>query len=140
MTQRRLQQHLQSLGKLDLLSLFFKLLVKLLLSALLALLDLVELSFESIPTRRIGHDFFQDSLFPVLTIDPRIEEFRVALDDSSDLRVLRYTGLIFTIMPVRVEDVTVLDDLEVTLELGSKLCSWHIEPRGTSRGRRFLKY
>lgn len=97
-----------------------------LLATCLAVLYLCILPLEASRLLFHCHCLIHKVIGTVFLIDPCAEEFCWALDDSSGLGERGYLAFsgVFLIVSMGIEDRPHLDELEVTLELGSQVRLW----------------
>ena len=78
-------------------------------------------------------DLFDESAFAILVLDSGRQVLRRTLDDGTDLAVLGCLHLasVLLVVTMRVEDVTHLQELQVSLELGCEIGAGKIVPLGT---------
>ena len=114
-------------------SLGLQILVKRFLAAGFGGLDISVFLLETLGSTLQGQCLFDKVLLPILLGDAVAEELCRALNDGSDLRILRWVGLavVLLVVSVRVKHRTHADELKVSLQLGSHLCLGEIEPLGT---------
>ena len=106
-----------------------------LLATGLRLLNLSILALEA-PSLLLGsHRLLHEVVRPVSFVDSSTVKFRRAFDDRACLRE-RWDfsfAIVLLVMPVWIEDRSHLDELKVTLQLGSQIGFGQVEPVGTSR-------
>jgi hypothetical protein len=115
------------------LSLRLEVLVESLLAAAFLGLHLGILLLEAATLLLSGKDLFDESAFAVLVLDSGRQVLRRTLDDGTDLAVLGclHLAAILLVVAVRVEDVTHLQELQVSLELGCEIGAGKVVPLGT---------
>lgn len=107
-----------------------QILVERLLAAGFGSLDVLVFSLETFGSTLQGQGLFDEVLLAILLGDAVAEELGGTLNDSSNLRVLRWVGLavILLVVSVRVKHGTHADELKVSLQLGSHFCLGEVEP------------
>lgn len=88
-----------------------------LLATGLLVLDFVVLPLKATCLSLSSHHFFDKGLGPILSIDPGAEPFRGTFNDCSDFGKSGHFVLArgFLVVPMRIENGSHLDDLQVTL-------------------------
>ena len=122
------------------LALSLEVLVESLLSTALLGLDFAVLLLEASGLLLAGKDFLHESALAVLVLDSGGEVLGRALDDGTDLAVLRclHLAAVLLVVAMRVKDVTHLQELQISLELWGEVGLGQVEPLGTSSRFLFL--
>jgi hypothetical protein len=131
--------HASATGLLDTtLALSLEVFVESLLSTALLGLHFAVLLLEATGLLLAGKDFLHEGALAILVLNPGGEVLGRALDDGTDLAVFRRLHLttVLLVVAMRVEDVTHLQELQISLELRGKVGLRQVEPLGT--GSRFL--
>jgi hypothetical protein len=115
-------------------------LVERLLPAGFRLENVVVLPLELARRLFLREHFLNKGLLSVLLVDAAIVELGRALDDGPDMAEGGYVrlGVRLFVMPLRVEHVAHLKQLEITPQLGRDLGLWQVEPFRASGGLLFL--
>ena len=110
----------------------FQRLVKSHLPARLRNLQLTILLLEPPSLLLTSKNFLNKGLLALFVLDPAREELSRTFDDSPDLTVLRrlHLSAVLFVVAVRVEHVTHLQELQVSLELGCKIGAGKVVPLG----------
>jgi hypothetical protein len=107
-------------------------LVESLLAAALLGLHLGILLLEAAALLFSGKDLFDEGAFAVLVLDSGRQILGGTLDDGTDLAVLGclHLAAILLVVAVRIKDVTHLQQLQVSLELGCEVGAGKVVPLG----------
>ena len=134
-------RHASATGLLDTtLALSLEVLVESLLSTALLGLHFAILLLEAPVLLLASKDFLHESALAVLVLDSGGEVLGRALDDGTNLAVLRrlHLATVLLVVAMRVEDVTHLQELQISLELRGEIGFRQVEPLGTSSRFLFL--
>jgi len=101
-----------------------------LLSACLGCLDVAILSLETASVFLAGEDLVNKGLLAILVVESSREVLGGALDDGADVRILRrsHLAVLLLVMSMRIKHVTHLQELEISLQLGSEVGPGHVVP------------
>jgi hypothetical protein len=116
------------------LALRFEILVESLLSTAFLGLHFTVLLLETTSLLLSSKDFLHKSAFAVLVLDSGGEVLGRSLDDGADLTVLGslHFATVLLVVTMRVEDVTHLQKLQISLEFRSEVGARQVVPLGTS--------
>lgn len=106
--------------------------IKTLAPRLLLLLNLQELALVILSRFAVGRQLVHYGRFALAPRQAGRVELVRCLHDSADLEIGgQPLGIIFFIMPLRIEHIAELEQLQISLELGGESGTWHGEPAGT---------
>lgn len=107
-----------------------KSLVVRLLSACLGSLDVAILSLETASVFLTGEDFVDKGLLAILVVEPAREVLGRTLDDGADVGIFRrsHLAILLLVMSVGIKHVTHLQELKISLQLGSEVGTGHVVP------------
>lgn len=110
-----------------------------LLAARLVDLDVAVLLLEATSVFLVRKHFVDKSPLAVLVVNSGREVLGRTLDDGTNLRVLRrsHLSVVLLVVPVRVEHITHLEKLKISLQFWCQIGAGHVEP--LLSGRRLLR-